>query len=121
MSRDLGLYLRDICDCIDKIRSYTRDLNYEAFIQDTKTLDAVTHNLLIIGEATKQIPDSLRRQYPEVPWRQVAGLRDVIAHNYFRINSQIIWDIINNELIPLHETIMLILNDKNCTNSHEMN
>jgi uncharacterized protein with HEPN domain len=53
MSRDLELYLQDICDCIDKIRAYMEDMDYSDFVQDTKTLDAVIHNLLIIGEATK--------------------------------------------------------------------
>lgn len=69
MSRDLELYLQDICDCIGKIKVYTRGVDYDEFVQDTKTLDAVTHNFLIIGEATKQILDSLRQQYPEIPWR----------------------------------------------------
>jgi uncharacterized protein with HEPN domain len=110
MSRDLGLYLEDICECIDKIKGYTGGISYDEFVQDTRTLDAVTHNLLIIGEATKQVPDSLRQRYPGVPWRQIAWLRDVIAHTYFRINSQIIWDIINTELDPLRATIVLILN-----------
>ncbi|MBD2428818.1 DUF86 domain-containing protein [Phormidium sp. FACHB-1136] len=113
MSRDLGLYLQDICSCIDKIRGYARGVDYDDFIQDTKTLDAVNHNLLIIGEATKQIPDSLRQQYPEIPWRQVAGLRDVIVHTYFKVNSQIVWDIITIELDPLYEVIMLMLNAEN--------
>ena len=113
MSRDLGLYLQDICDCIDKIKGYTKGVDYHGLVQDTKTLDAVTHNLLIIGEATKQIPDSLRRQYPEIPWRQVAGLRDVIAHTYFKVNTQIVWDIIQTELEPLHKAIVLMLNNGN--------
>ncbi len=121
MSRDIGLYLQDICDCIEKIKGYIKDVDYDDFVQDTKTLDAVTHNLLIIGEATKQIPDSLRRQYPEVPWRQVAGLRDVIAHTYFKLNGQIVWDIINNELDPLHGTIVIMLNDKDRIDSQKVN
>lgn len=75
MSRNLGLYLQDICVCINKIKDYIAGMDYSEFVGDSKTLDAVIHNLLIIGEATKQIPDSLRQQYPEIPWRQVAGLR----------------------------------------------
>ncbi len=67
MSRDLRLYLQDICSCIDKIKDYIEGLDYSDFVGDAKTLDAVVHNLLIIGEATKQIPDSLRQQYPEIP------------------------------------------------------
>ncbi|MBO0348181.1 DUF86 domain-containing protein [Phormidium pseudopriestleyi FRX01] len=111
MSRDLGLYLQDICVCIDKIKDYIEGMDYSEFVRDTKTLDAVVHNLLIIGEATKQIPDSLRQQYTEIPWRQVAGLRDVIVHTYFIVNPQIVWNIIHVELEPLYRTIMLMLND----------
>ncbi|MCT7988479.1 HepT-like ribonuclease domain-containing protein [Laspinema olomoucense] len=91
-------------------------MDYSDCVGDPKTLDAVVHNLLIIGEATKQIPDSLRQQYPEIPWRQVAGLRDVIAHTYFIVNPQIVWDIIQVELHPLYQTIMLMLNDDNLVN-----
>jgi len=117
MSRDLGLYLQDICDCIDKIKGYTEGMDSHRLVQDPKTLDAVTHNLLIIGEATKQIPDSLKWQYPEIPWRQVAGLRDVIVHTYFKVNTQIIWDIIHTELEPLQKAIMLMINDENLVDS----
>ncbi|MGL4498474.1 MAG: HepT-like ribonuclease domain-containing protein [Planktothrix sp.] len=116
MSRELGLYLQDICIGIDKIKDYIEGMDYSDFVGDTKTLDAVVHNLLIIGEATKQIPDSLRQQYPEIPWRQVAGLRDVIAHTYFIVNPQIVWDIIQVELEPLYRAIMLMLNDENLVN-----
>jgi uncharacterized protein with HEPN domain len=116
MSRDLKLYLQDICDCIDKIKDYTKGMDYQELVQDPKTLDAVIHNLLIIGEATKQIPDSLRQKYPTIPWRQVAGLRDVIVHTYFKVNTYIIWDIINIEIDPLYQTIILILNDEKLAN-----
>ncbi|MCW6037579.1 DUF86 domain-containing protein [Spirulina subsalsa FACHB-351] len=116
MSRDLNLYLQDICICIDKIRDYIEDMDYFDFIQDPKTLDAVIHNLLIIGEATKQIPDSLRQQYPEIPWRQIAGLRDVIVHTYFRVNFQIAWDVIQVELEPLYKVILIMINNENQTN-----
>ena len=116
MSRDLRLYLQDICICIDKIKDYIEGMDYSDLVGDPKTLDAVVHNLLIIGEATKQIPDSLRQQYPEIPWRQVAGLRDVIAHTYFIVNPQIVWDIIQVELDPLYRIIMLMLNDENLVN-----
>jgi uncharacterized protein with HEPN domain len=91
-------------------------MDYSDFVGDPKTLDAVVHNLLIIGEATKQIPDSLRQQYPEIPWRQVAGLRDVIAPTYFIVNPQMVWDIMQVELDPLYRTIRLMLNDENLVN-----
>ncbi|MBD2653640.1 DUF86 domain-containing protein [Synechocystis sp. FACHB-383] len=112
MSRELRLYLADIIRSIDKINVYLGNMGYDDFSGDEKTIDAVVHNLQIIGEATKQIPESLRQQYPDIPWRQVAGLRDVIAHTYFMINSAIIWDIVKIELEPLRELITLILGNE---------
>jgi uncharacterized protein with HEPN domain len=80
MSRDLRLYLTDILSSIQKIQDYTAGMNYDDLIEDNKTFDAVVHNLQIIGEATKQIPDEIRRKYPETAWRKIGGLRDIIAH-----------------------------------------
>lgn len=109
MSRSLRLYLTDIIYSIDKIQQYTVGMTCDDLLEDNKTLDAVTHNLQIIGEATKQIPESIRQKYPDIPWRQVAGLRDVIAHTYFVVNPKIVWDIINTELKPLQDCVALIL------------
>lgn len=100
MSRPLNLYLSDIINSIDKIQNYTANLTYDRLCEDDKTLDAVVHNLLIIGEATKQFPHSMRLKYPQIEWKEIAGLRDIIAHNYFSLNEKIIWDIIQTELHP---------------------
>lgn len=112
MSRDLSLYLTDIINSVDRIKDYTRNMNYDDFVEDRKTYDAVIHNLQIIGEATKQVPEIIRQNYPDIPWRQVAGLRDVIAHTYFMVNPEIVWNILNAELEPLQTTILLILSNE---------
>ena len=112
MSRDLSLYLTDIINSVDRIKDYTRNMNYDDFVEDRKTYDAVIHNLQIIGEATKQVPEIIRQKYPDIPWRQVAGLRDVIAHTYFIVNPEIVWNILNTELEPLRITIVLILSNE---------
>jgi uncharacterized protein with HEPN domain len=90
MSRDLRLYLTDILSSIQKIQDYTAGMNYDDLIEDNKTFDAVVHNLQIIGEAAKQIPDEIRQKYPETAWRKIAGLRDIIAHAYFMVNPKIV-------------------------------
>ncbi|MGK7958075.1 MAG: DUF86 domain-containing protein [Crocosphaera sp.] len=112
MSRDLKLYLTDILNSIQKIKNYTRDMNYNDLLKDDKTFDAVVHNLQIIGEATKQIPDKVRQKYPETDWRKIAGLRDIIAHAYFTVNPKIVWDIITTKIEPLYKTVELILQDE---------
>ncbi len=112
MSRDLSLYLTDIINSVDRIKDYTRNMNYDDFVEDIKTYDAVIHNLQIIGEATKQVPEIIRQKYPDIPWRQVAGLRDVIAHTYFMVNPEIVWNILNTELKSLRDCIALILQNE---------
>ncbi len=108
MSRQLSLYLQDILNSIEKIKVYSKNLDYEELITDTKTLDAITHNLLIIGESVKQIPEHLRSKYPQITWKEIAGLRDIIAHAYFTLNPRIIWNIIKQDLKSLQDCIKLI-------------
>ncbi|WP_347278281.1 DUF86 domain-containing protein [Limnothrix sp. FACHB-1088] len=88
----------DILNSIDNIQSDTTNISYEEFVQDRRTKDAVILNLLIIGEATKQIPQDIRDQHSEIQWKQIAGMRDMIAHAYFSINNKIVWNIIENDL-----------------------
>lgn len=112
MSRSLRFYLIDIIRSIDKIQQYTVGMTYSDLLEDDKTLDAVTHNLQIIGEATKQIPETIRQKYPDIPWRQIAGLSDIIAHTYLMVNPEIVWNIINTELKPLQDCVALILQNE---------
>lgn len=111
MSRNLRLYLSDILTSISKIERYTKEMSYEQLIADELTLDAVVYNLQIIGEAVKNIPLELRDRYPQVEWRKIEGLRDIIAHAYFTIDDQIVWDIIQNKLSNLHNDIEQIISD----------
>lgn len=73
MSRNLSLYLADILNSIDKIKRYTAQMTYEELVADERTLDAVTHNLQIVGEAVKQIPTPLRKKYPQIEWRKISN------------------------------------------------
>jgi uncharacterized protein with HEPN domain len=109
MSRDYRLYLDDIQESAGKILEYTRGLNFDAFLQDTKTFDAVVLNLQIIGEAAKHVPDSIKDKYPAVDWRRIAGLRDVIAHGYFSLNEHVLWDLVENRVPELLEQVRHIL------------
>ena len=109
MSRDYSVYLEDVRDAIDRIRRYTDGLSREEFENDDKTVDAVVRNLEIIGEAIKQIPDTIRSAHPDVEWRKIAGLRDILAHQYFRIDMDIVRDILENKLPQLHLQVTQIL------------
>ncbi len=85
MKRDYRFYLDDMLEAIGKIEKYTEGLSYEQFRIDDKTTDAVIMNFAIIGEAAKQIPLKITKKYPEVPWKEMAGMRDKLVHEYFGI------------------------------------
>ena len=82
-NRDIRDYISDIRDSITDIRSFVASMTFEDFIADRKTTNAVIRSLEIIGEATKKIPTDFRRQYPQVPWNEIAGMRDKLIHEYF--------------------------------------
>ena len=111
MSRSLNLYLEDIIEAIRKIRSYTNLLSFEEFCGDERTIDAVIRNLIVIGEAVKNIPEDARNLEPETEWRKIAGLRDFAAHAYFNVSNQIVWDVVQTKLLPLNEAVTRILNE----------
>jgi uncharacterized protein with HEPN domain len=112
MSRSLELYLEDIIEAIRKICSYTNLLSFEDFCADERTIDAVIRNLIVIGEAVKNIPEDTRKIEPAIEWRKIAGLRDFAAHAYFSVSNQIVWDVVQTKLLPLSDAAARILIDK---------
>lgn len=112
MSRDYKVYLEDIREAIQKILEFTKGLSVEKFSQDAKTIDAVVRNLEVIGEAVKNIPEDLRCKHPEVEWKKIAGLRDVLIHEYFGMDVEIVWDIIQNKLQPLETQVSALLKER---------
>ena len=109
--RDLRLYLQDILDSITKIEEYTNGASEDSFLQNTQIQDAVIRRLAIMGEAVKHIPKRLRDQYPEVPWRQIAGARDVLVHDYAGVTMGDIWKIIREDLPTLRSDVRRILDE----------
>jgi len=105
MPRDYKVYLDDILQAITRIREYTAGLSPMAFAGDAKTFDAVVRNLEVIGEAARAVPETIRLEHPAVDWKKISGLRDILIHQYFGVDAQIIWDIIQNKLPPLEEQI----------------
>jgi len=109
MSRDPRLYLDDIREACEKIVRYSQGLDLGQFVQDEKTFDAIVRNLEVIGEATKHIPPEMRARYPDVEWNKIAGLRDIVAHKYFGLDEDILWDVIQHRVPILLNRIRQIL------------
>lgn len=104
--RDIKLLLDDILLSIAKIERYVARLSREQFLNDEKTIDAVIRNLEIIGEATRQLPDDFTAEQSDIPWSQMAGLRNRIVHEYFGLDLDIIWEIVKYHLPPLSQQIL---------------
>ena len=108
-ARDLRLYLEDILEACDPVTSYTAQVDFLTFAADRMRIDAVVRNLEIIGEAVKNIPEAQRALAPSVEWRKIAGLRDVVAHQYVAVNLTILWDLIQHRIAPLQQEVTALL------------
>lgn len=102
-------YLRDVLDRIAKIRRYIEGYDYESFCDDEKTSDAVIRNIEVIGEAIRHVPDDLRQKYPKIPWRQIAGMRDKLIHDYLGVDLEYVWNVASMRIDELEADIKGIL------------
>ncbi len=109
MKRTHRLYLNDILEATERIEKYVKDLTFEEFSENTLIIDAVVRNFEIIGEATKQIPLEIKKQYPLVKWKEMAGMSDKLAHEYFGINIEVLWKTTKNRLPTLKPIIEKLL------------
>jgi len=111
MSRDESLYLADIQDSCKKVLRFTKGMTYKDFVHDDLHFDAVLRNLEIIGEAVKNISEETRQKHTNVKWRKIAGFRDIVAHEYFGINDETVWDIVENEIPVLLAIVKIMLGE----------
>ena len=107
MNRDL-VYLCHIRDAIEKIERYVA-VGEEVFLTTTHWQDAVIRNLEIIGEATKRISAGVKKDNPEIPWREIAGLRDVLIHDYMGVDLNVVWNVVVQDMPKLKSTVMRLL------------
>jgi uncharacterized protein with HEPN domain len=109
--RDYTDYVEDIVTAIADIEQFVKDMEFEEFSKDKKTVFAVVRALEIIGEAARQIPESLKNEHAGVPWKEMAGIRNKIAHEYFGVDVEVIWDTVEKNVPELKALISDMLRD----------
>ena len=98
MKRAILDYINDILDAMTKAQEFIQGLSYNKFLKDVKTQFAAVRAIEIIGEAAKNIPVSVRKKYPQIPWREISGMRDKIVHEYFGLNQKVIWRTLKEDI-----------------------
>jgi|WetSurMetagenome_2_1015567.scaffolds.fasta_scaffold156935_2 uncharacterized protein with HEPN domain len=111
MSRTTEERLWDILDAIQCIYEYSKGMNYKAFLQDRKTRDAVVRNIEIIGEAVRSLPPRFKQKHPDIAWKDIIGMRNVIVHHYFGVLSDVVWNVVKKELPSLEIQIKKLVKD----------
>ncbi|MCD6484502.1 MAG: DUF86 domain-containing protein [Candidatus Odinarchaeota archaeon] len=109
MKRDYTLYIKDIIDAISKIEEFIEGMSFKDFVSDDKTSSAVIRKLEIIGEATKKIPENIRRNYAMIPWKDMARFRDKLIHFYFGVDYKIVWKAVKESLPVIKKSLEKIL------------
>jgi uncharacterized protein with HEPN domain len=109
VKREAGDYIADIIDAIDKANKFIGNMSFEEFMLDDKTVFAVIRALEIVGEAAKNIPWELREKYPEIPWKDMTGMRDKLIHEYHGARLDLVWETLKEEIPPLKPEFEKIL------------
>ncbi len=111
MTRGVEILLGEILDAVALVRDYTEGLDFDAFAANVEKQDAVIRRLEIIGEAVKGVPDEVRAGHPAVPWRDIAGARDILIHEYFRVDLEMAWVMVRKDLPILETEVRRILQE----------
>ncbi len=110
-NRDPKVYLEDIFNSIKQIEEYAKG-GKKVFMREHMKQDAIIRQLAVIGEATKKLPASLTKKYPKTPWKSIAGMRDILVHDYANIDPEIVWNAVKKELPKLRKIIEKLLKNR---------
>jgi len=107
--RDYTIYVKDMVAAIESIEAFIAGMGFEEFARDDKTLSAVLRKLEVLGEASKQVPEEIRAKHSDVPWREMAGMRDKLIHFYFGVDEALVWQTITNKIPDVKRRLQSIL------------
>ena len=111
MKRKVGDYIEDIIEAMNNAVEFTRDMSYDEFVKDTKTVYAVIRAIEIIGEAVKNVSEEIKIKYPNIPWKSIAGMRDKVIHAYFGVKTERIWEVVIRDIPKLKPQFEKILRE----------
>jgi len=111
MKRDFKLFIRDLLEAIENIEDFIGKMDFNQFNSDEKTRSAVVWKIGIIGEAAKNIPKNIKDRHKELPWREMARMRDKISHFYFGVDYKIVWEVVSKRLPEIKPTVQKILEE----------
>ncbi len=109
MSRDPGACIADMIEACDRVAEYTHGMSSDVFREDRRTVDAVLRNLEVLGEAAKGVASNVRERASAIPWRSISGMRDVLIHDYFGVDLDVVVDVAFRRLPPLREELATLL------------
>lgn len=116
--REIVDHLNDILVAITDIEEFIRGMTYEVFAKDKRTVNAVIRSLEVLGEATKRIPTSFRQEHQDIPWSRMAGMRDVLIHDYMGVDLKTVWKVAEDRLSELKPLIEILISDATPDLSH---
>jgi uncharacterized protein with HEPN domain len=112
MKEDDLVYLKHVLDAISRIEEYVQNVKHEDFMNNHLIQDGVIRQLEVIGEATKKLSKKIRNKYPDIPWKDIAGMRDKLIHDYFGVDLDAVWSTIEKDIPPLKEVISKIIKEE---------